>query len=58
MRRLVVYVGYDKKSRTVLRRVRRYKDWFDEVTIVQIPESRQAVLDRLSIPSVVIEEIK
>jgi len=58
VRRLVVYVGYDKKSRTVLRRVRRYKDWFDEVTIVQIPESRQAVLDRLSIPSVVIEEIK
>jgi len=58
VRRLVVYVGYDKKSRSVLRRVRRYKDWFDEVTIVQIPESRQAVLDRLSIPSVVIEEIK
>ncbi len=58
MRRLVVYVGYDKKSRSVLRRVRRYKDWFDEVTIVQVPESRQAVLDRLSIPSVVIEEIK
>lgn len=54
----MVYVGYDKKSRSVLRKVRRYKDWFDEVTIVQIPENRQAVLDRLSIPSVVIEEIR
>jgi len=58
VRRLVVYVGYDGKSRSILRRVRRYKDWFDEVTIVQIPENRQAILDRLSIPSVVIEEIK
>ncbi len=58
MRRLVVYVGYDKKSRSVLRRVRRYRDWFDEVTIIQIPESRQTVLDKLSIPSVVIEEIR
>jgi len=54
----VVYVGYDKKSRSVLRRVRRYRDWFDEVTIIQIPESRQTVLDKLSIPSVVIEEIR
>jgi len=58
VRRLVVYVGYDRKSRSILRRVRRYKDWFDEVTIVQIPESRQTVLDRLSIPSVMIEEIR
>jgi len=58
VRRLVVYVGYDKKSRSVLRRVRRYRDWFDEVTIIQIPESRQTVLDKLSIPSVVIEEIR
>ncbi len=56
-RRLVVYIGLDSKSMSLIRRIKNSRSLFDEVTIIQIPEYRESVLEKLSIPSMVIEEI-
>lgn len=56
-RRLVVYVGYDGKSASYLRRVKMYRDLFDEVRIIYVPESNPEVLSKMSLPSAFVEEV-
>ncbi|MEO3993502.1 MAG: hypothetical protein QN229_04310 [Desulfurococcaceae archaeon TW002] len=55
MKRLVVFLGYDEKSNTVLRRVSQIKYLFDDVSIIYVPEVDSEALQRLSIPYVKIE---
>lgn len=55
MRRLVVYLGYDEKSNTVLRRVSQIKHLFDDISVIYVPEVDSETLQRLSIPYVKIE---
>ncbi|MFN3268726.1 MAG: hypothetical protein ACK416_05665 [Zestosphaera sp.] len=55
MKRLVVFLGYDEKSNTVLRKVSQIKYLFDDVSIIHVPEVDSEVLQRLSIPYVKIE---
>lgn len=54
-KRLVVYLGFDSKSAEVLRRVKLFRDLFDEVRTIYIPESDPELLNELSIPSVTVE---
>ena len=56
-RRLVLYVGYDGKSASFLRRVSMYRDLFDEVRVIYVPESDPDVLSKMSVPSALIEEV-
>ncbi len=56
-KRVVVYVGYDDESAKILRKVMNFRNLFDDITIVYVPESKKEVLSLLSIPSVVIEEV-
>jgi hypothetical protein len=56
VKRLVLYLGYDWKSTKIKNTVELYKDLFDEVRIIHVPESDPDVLDGLSIPSVAVEE--
>lgn len=56
-RRLVVYVGYDQSSIDLLRRVMAFKSFFDDVTVIHVPEVKKSVLNDLEIPSVVVEDI-
>ena len=57
-RRLVVYVGYDQSSIDLLRRVMTFKSFFDDVTVIHVPEVKKSVLNNLEIPSVVVEDIQ
>jgi len=56
-KRLVIYVGYDENSARILRKVMNFRNLFDDVTVVYVPESKKEVLSLLSVPSVVIEEV-
>ena len=56
-RRLVLYLGCDSKSAEVLRRVKVFQEFFDEVRTIYVPESDPEVLNELSIPSITIEEV-
>jgi len=56
-RRIVIYVGYDSESANILRRLLNFKSLFDDYTVVYVPESKREVLDELSIPLVVIEDV-
>lgn len=55
MKRLVVFLGYDEKSNSVLRKVSQIKYLFDDVSIVYIPEVDSEALRKLSIPYIKIE---
>lgn len=55
MKRLVVFLGYDERSNTVLKRVSQIKHLFDDVSIIHVPEVDSEILQRLSIPYVKIE---
>jgi len=54
-KRLVLYVGYDVKSRDVLNKVSKIKTLFDEVRIIYIPEVDDEILSKYSLPSIKIE---
>ncbi len=56
-KRLVIYLGCDSKSADVLRRVKLFQDFFDEVRTIYIPESDPELLNELSIPSITVEEV-
>jgi len=56
-KRLVVYVGYDGRSASILRRARSLAPFFDDLTVIYVPESDPEVLSALSIPSAVVEDI-
>ncbi len=56
-RRLVLYLGYDSKSRKLLKRVMMIKDLFDEVRVIHIPEYSGDVLENLSLPALMVEEL-
>jgi len=56
-KRLVIYLGCDGRSAEVLRKVKLIRDLFDEVRTIYVPESDPEVLDDLSIPSVMVEEV-
>ncbi len=57
-RRLVIYVGYDQSSIDLLRRVMVFKSFFDDVTVIHVPEVKKSVLNNLEIPCVVVEDIQ
>jgi hypothetical protein len=56
VKRLVLYLGYDWKSTKIKNTIELYRDLFDEVRIIHVPESDPDVLDGLSLPSVAVEE--
>ena len=56
-RRVVIYVGYDGESAEVLRRLLNFRGLFDDYTVVYVPESKKEILNTLSIPLVVVEDI-
>ncbi len=57
MKRLVVYVGYDHKSASLIRRVKNFKELFDDIRIIYVPDFDDKVLEDLSVPTVVVEEV-
>ncbi|MCD6278321.1 MAG: hypothetical protein J7J11_01420 [Desulfurococcales archaeon] len=57
MKRLVIYVGYDYKSASLIRRVKNFKEFFDDIRIIYVPDFDGEVLEELSVPTVVVEEV-
>lgn len=57
-KRLVVYVGYDSKSARFVRRIQMYRDLFDEVRIIYVPESNPEILQRMEMPAAMVEEVR
>ena len=57
MKRLVVYVGYDHRSASLVKRVMNLKGFFDDVRIIYVPDYDDKVLENLSVPTVVVEEV-
>ncbi|RLG75730.1 MAG: hypothetical protein DRO14_04325 [Thermoprotei archaeon] len=57
MKRLVVYVGYDYRSASLVRRVMNLREFFDDVRIIYVPDYDDKVLEDLSVPTVVVEEV-
>ncbi len=57
MKRLVVYVGYDHRSASLVKRVMNFKGFFDDVRIIYVPDYDDKVLEDLSVPTVVVEEV-
>ena len=55
MKRLIVFAGYDRRSIDFVRRVRSFRDLFDEVLIVRVPEERESVLRDLGLPYAIME---
>jgi len=57
LKRLVVYVGYDYRSASLVRRVMNLREFFDDVRIIYVPDYDDKVLEDLSVPTVVVEEV-
>ena len=57
MKRLVVYVGYDYRSASLVRRVMNLREFFDDIRIIYVPDYDDKVLEDLSVPTVVVEEV-
>ncbi|MCD6428860.1 MAG: hypothetical protein J7L12_04540 [Desulfurococcales archaeon] len=57
MKRLVVYVGYDHKSASLVKRVMNIREFFDDIRIIYVPDFDDKVLEDLSVPTVVVEEV-
>jgi len=57
LKRLVVYVGYDYKSSSLIKKVMDIKFFFDDVRIIYVPDYDDNVLKSLSVPAVIIEEV-
>lgn len=51
----MVFAGYDKRSVEFVRRVRSFRDLFDEVLIVRVPEESESVLRDLGVPYAIME---
>lgn len=57
MKRLVVYVGYDYRSSSLIKKVMDIKFFFDDIRIIYVPDYDDNVLKSLSVPAVIIEEV-
>ena len=47
---MVVFAGYDRRSVEFVRRVKTFRDLFDEVLVVRVPEESESVLRDLGVP--------
>jgi len=55
LRRLIVFAGYDRMSIEFVRRIRIFRDLFDEVLVVRVPEDSESVLRDLGVPYAIME---
>ncbi len=55
LKRLIVFAGYDRRSVEFVRRVRAFRDLFDEVLVVRVPEESESVLRDLGVPYAIME---
>lgn len=51
----MVFAGYDRRSVEFVRRVRTFRDLFDEVLVVRVPEENESVLRDLGVPYAIME---
>ncbi len=54
---MVIYLGYDSESAKLRKSVSIYRDLFDEVRMIYVPETDPETLSKLSIPSLSVEEV-
>lgn len=55
LKRLIVFAGYDRRSVEFVRRVKQFRDLFDEVLVLRVPEESESVLRDLGVPYAIME---